>query len=48
MLRILRHSLEFAKEGTHAAQVIGKFTNKAPKGYKNVQYSDKDRRIIPD
>ena len=35
------------KEGTHAAQVIGKFTNKAPKGYKNVQYSDKDRRIIP-
>ena len=35
------------KEGTHAAQIIGKFTNKAPKGYKNVQYSDKDRRIIP-
>ena len=35
------------KEGTHAAQVAGKFTNKAPKGYKNVQYSDKDRKIIP-
>ena len=35
------------KEGTHAAQIIGKFTNRAPKGYKNVQYSDKDRRIIP-
>jgi site-specific DNA recombinase len=35
------------KEGTHAAQIIGKFTNKAPKGYRNVQYSDKDRRIIP-
>jgi DNA invertase Pin-like site-specific DNA recombinase/phage FluMu protein Com len=35
------------KEGTHAAQIAGKFTNKAPKGYRNVQYSDKDRRIIP-
>jgi DNA invertase Pin-like site-specific DNA recombinase/phage FluMu protein Com len=35
------------KEGTHAAQIAGKFTNKAPKGYTNVQYSDKDRRIIP-
>ena len=36
------------KEGTHAAQVAGKFTNKAPKGYKNVQYSDKDRVILRD
>jgi len=35
------------KEGTHAAQIAGKFTNKAPKGYRNVQYSEKDRRIIP-
>ena len=36
------------KEGTHAAQIAGKFTNKAPKGYRNIQYSDKDRKIIPD
>ena len=36
------------REGTHEAQVAGKFTNKAPKGYVNIQYSDKDRRIIPD
>jgi site-specific DNA recombinase len=36
------------REGNHEAQVAGKFTNKAPKGYKNVQYSDKDRRIILD
>ena len=34
-------------EGTHAAQVAGRFTNNAPKGYTNVQYSDKDRRIEP-